>query len=49
MFSELRHKIEFTIFAILVFIAFCTPSLWIEWAFAAFVAFITLLVGKANI
>jgi hypothetical protein len=44
MFEETRHKIEITIFLILVFIAFCTPEFWIQWTFGAFVAFIFLLV-----
>ena len=46
MFKEMRHKIEFCIFLILAFIAFCTPAYWIHWTFLASIAFIVLLVGK---
>ena len=45
MFQELRHKVELTIFIILVFIAFVSPY-WIAFTFLASVAFIFLLVGK---
>ncbi len=46
MFNEFRHKLEFGLFVILAFIAFCTPEYWIQWAFLSFVALIVLLVGN---
>ncbi len=48
MFTETRHKVEFVILLILAFIAFCTPTYWIQWTFLASIAFIILLVGKNN-
>lgn len=46
MFQQLRHKIELSIFLILVFIAFCTPTYWINWAFLAFLALLILICGN---
>ena len=46
MYYEFRHKIELLIFLTIAFIAFCTPTYWIQFAFLAFVAFMVLLVGK---
>jgi len=48
MFGEYRHKLEIYIFIILVFIAFCTPDYWIQWAFLASIAFLILVVGNLN-
>ncbi len=45
---ELRHKIEIAIILILGFTAFCTQPLWIEWAFATFIAFMVLVIGNFN-
>ncbi len=46
MFNEFRHKVEFTIFVILSFIAFITPEYWYQWAVLSGLALIILIVGK---
>ena len=46
MFGEYRHKLQVYIFIILVFIAFCTPTYWIQWAFLAFISFLVLVTGN---
>lgn len=46
MFGEFRHKLQTYILIILIFIAFCTPDYWKQWAFIAVSAFIILVVGK---
>lgn len=46
MFGQLRHKLEIYIFIVLVFIAFCTTTYWIQWAFLASMAFIILIIGR---
>lgn len=46
MFGEFRHKLEMYTLIVLVFIAFCTPDYWIQWAFLASIAFLVLVVGK---
>ena len=45
MFGNYRHKLQVYIFIILVFIAFCTPTYWMQWAFLASISFLVLVTG----
>jgi hypothetical protein len=45
---ETRHKFEISLILILAYIAFCTPTYWIQWTFLASLAFIILLVGMSK-
>ncbi len=46
MFGDYRHKLQIYIFIILVFIAFCTPTYWMQWAFLASISFLVLVTGN---
>jgi len=46
MFSNFRHKLQFAIILLLVFIAFCTKDFWIQWTFLASIAVFLLILGN---